>query len=117
MESLKLIALDKDDLEVVSTHLQDALLSVADIVWLPSDKRLVLALTRFDWEAAACGKQQYQRRRSALRFERVNALKAQRIKPADKDVVLNLLAIDFAESDPPAGSVILTFSGGAMLRL
>jgi len=117
MEPLKLIALDKDDLEVVSAHLQDALLSVADIVWLPSDKRLVLALSRFDWEAVACGHPQYQRRRTALRFERVNALKAQRIKPTDKDVVLNLLALEFTDHDPPAGSVTLTFSGGAMLRL
>ena len=117
MEPLKLIALDKDDLEVVSTHLQDALLSVADIVWLPSDKRLVLALSRFDWEGAVCGNPQFHRRRTALRFERVNALKALKIEPADKDVVLNLLAVDFSENDPPGGCVTLTFSGGAMLRL
>ena len=117
MEPLKLIALDKDDLEVVSTHLQDALLSVADIVWLPSSKRLVLALSRFDWESVACGNPQYQRRRTALRFERVNSFKAQKIKPADKAVMLNLLAVEFSETDSPAGSVTLTFSGGAMLKL
>ena len=117
MDPLKLIALDKDDLEIVSTHLQDALLSVADIVWLPSDKRLVLALSRFDWEAAIGGSPQFRRRRTALRFERVNALKALRIKPTDKDVVLNLLAIEFSENDPPGGCVTLTFSGGGMLRL
>ena len=53
MNPLKLIALDQDDLEVVSTHLQDAVVKVADIVWLPAEKRLVLGLDRFDWEA--CG--------------------------------------------------------------
>jgi hypothetical protein len=31
--------------------------------------------------------------------------------------VLNLLAVDFVESDAPGGEVILTFDGGAALRL
>ncbi|MGB7835779.1 MAG: DUF2948 family protein, partial [Xanthobacteraceae bacterium] len=34
MDPLKLIALDKDDLAVISTHLQDAIVNVGDIVWL-----------------------------------------------------------------------------------
>ena len=51
MDRLKLIALDEDDLAVVSAHLQDAVVKVADIHWRPSEKRLVLALNRFDWEA------------------------------------------------------------------
>ena len=34
MDPLKLIALDQDDIAVVSTHLQDAVVKVADIVWL-----------------------------------------------------------------------------------
>ncbi len=37
--------------------------------------------------------------------------------PQAKDRVLNLLAVEFAETDAPAGTVILTFSGGGMLRL
>ncbi len=52
MDLLKLIALDNDDVEVISTHLQDAVLKVGDIVWRPSERRLVLGLNRFDWEAA-----------------------------------------------------------------
>ena len=39
MELLKLVALDRDDLEVVSTHLQDATLSVGDVIWRPAEKR------------------------------------------------------------------------------
>ena len=39
MELLKLVALDRDDLEVVSTHLQDATLTVGDVRWRPSEKR------------------------------------------------------------------------------
>ncbi len=35
MEELKLVALDKDDIEVVSAHVQDALVKVGDIFWQP----------------------------------------------------------------------------------
>ena len=117
MELLKLIALDQEDLAVVSTHVQDAVVKVADIIWQPHDKRLVIALNRFDWEAAQAGGQRYQRRLTALRFDRVNALKCRSVQPGDKDAVLNLLAVEFLEADSPAGVVLLTFSGGAALRL
>jgi Protein of unknown function (DUF2948) len=117
MDALKLIALDKDDLEIISTHLQDAVVNVGDIVWLRSEKRVVLALNRFDWEAASAESPQYQRRRTALRFERVNAVKCRNVRPLDKNAVLSLLAVDFTESDPPAGVIVLTFSGDAALRL
>src|SRR6516165_7728463 len=71
MELLKLVALDQDDLEVVSTHLQDATLSVGDVHWRPSEKRLVMSLARFDWAGSLCESAQFQRRRTALRFDRV----------------------------------------------
>ena len=52
MDTVKFIALDKEDLEVVSAHLQDAEITVADVHWRPGEKRLVLAVDRFDWPAA-----------------------------------------------------------------
>ena len=52
MDLLKLVALDRDDMEVVSAHLQDAVVKVADVHWRPAEKRLVIGLSRFDWEAA-----------------------------------------------------------------
>jgi hypothetical protein len=118
MEPVKFIALDQDDLEVVSTHLQDALVKVADIIWRPQEKRLVVALDRFDWAACECSKKPELRRcRSALRFERVNCCKCRQVDPAGKDAVLNLLAVEFSETDAPGGVVSLIFSGGAVLRL
>ena len=50
MDQLKFVVLDEEDLEVASTHLQDAVGKVADVHWRPREKRLVLALNRFDWE-------------------------------------------------------------------
>jgi len=128
MEELKLVALDKDDIEIVSAHVQDALVKIADIWWQPHEHRFVMALNRFDWMNAADAQGaksgslddvvvDYRRRRTALRFERVNACKCRGLDQSDRNVVLNLLAVEFAERDPPAGTVTLTFSGGAAIRL
>jgi len=115
MDQLKFIALDRDDLAVVSTHLQDAILKVSDVHWRPQEKRLVLGLHRFDWESA--DGPEFRRRLCALRFERVLSCKCREVKPDGKDAVLNLLAVEFDETDPPAGTVRLTFSGGGVVRL
>jgi hypothetical protein len=118
MEPLKFVALDPDDLEVVSTHLQDALVKVSDVIWRPQEKRLIVALSRFDWcSAECCSNPELRRCRAALRFERVSACKCRNVDPAGKNAVLNLLAVEFSEQDPPGGVVTLTFSGGGKLRL
>lgn len=118
MDTLKFVVLDEEDLEVASTHLQDAVVRVSDVLWRPHERRLVVALNRFDWEAANGGqKNEYRRRRAALRFERVLSCKCQHVNPARQDAVLNLLAVEFLEADAPAGAVTLTFSGGATLKL
>jgi hypothetical protein len=117
MDQLKLIALDREDIEVVSAHLQDAVVKAADIRWRPSEKRVVVALNRFDWESANGGSPEFRRRRAALRFERVSACKCRNCTPVEKGQVLNLLAVSFEETDQPAGVITLLFSGGAALRL
>ena len=117
MDQLKLVALDRDDVEVISTHLQDSVLRVANIRWRPGENRLVVALNRFDWEGALEKDPEYRRRRAVLRFDRVRNLKCRNLDPKNGEAVLNLLAVEFAETDPPAGVVTLVFSGGAALRL
>jgi hypothetical protein len=117
MELLKLVALDQDDLEVVSTHLQDATLTVGDVHWRPDEKRLVISLARFDWEGSLGQSPRLQRRGTALRFERVSSIKCRNVNFKDKQAQLNLLAVEFDENDPPGGVVTLIFSGGAALRL
>ena len=120
-EELKLIALDKDDIEVVSAHVQDARVRVGEILWQPKDRRFVMALNRFDWMTAVDpqpeAKADYRRCRTALRFERVLDCKCRGVDPSNKNAELNLLAVEFAEQDSPSGSVTLTFSGGGIIRL
>ncbi|HEY6755512.1 MAG TPA: DUF2948 family protein [Pseudolabrys sp.] len=117
MDAVKFVVLDEEDLEVASAHLQDAVVKVSDVLWRPGEKRLVVGLNRFDWESANAPNNEFRRRRAALRFERVLSCKCQHVNPTRKDAVLNLLAVEFAEGDAPAGTVTLTFSGGATLRL
>jgi hypothetical protein len=118
-EELKLVALDRDDIEVISAHVQDALVRVGDILWQPREHRFVMALNRFDWMSAVDVKHaaEYRRCRTALRFERVLGCKCRGVNPTDKEARLNLLAVAFNESDAPAGNVTLTFSGGGSIRL
>ncbi len=127
VDELKLIALDRDDIEVVSAHVQDALVRVSDIFWQPREHRFVMALNRFDWMAATDAKgditkvdgtnADYRRCRTALRFERVLSCKYRDLDQSNKDARLNLLAVEFVERDPPAGVVTMTFSGGGVIRL
>jgi hypothetical protein len=120
-EELKLIALDKDDIEVVSAHVQDARVRIGEILWQPHDHRFIMPVNRFDWMAAVDAKPEnradYRRCRTALRFERVLACKFRGFDQSNKNGGLNLLAVEFAEHDSPAGTVILTFSGGGVIRL
>ncbi|MFT7755620.1 UNVERIFIED_CONTAM: DUF2948 family protein, partial [Salmonella enterica subsp. enterica serovar Enteritidis] len=97
MDTLKLIALDEEDLQILSAHLQDSVLKIADIDYLPAESRLVLAVNRFVWELAADGKRHlsFERRRTALHFARVKSLKATCIDRRFKDDVLSRLAIRF----------------------
>ena len=117
MDPLKFVVLDEEDLEVASAHLQDAVVKVSDVLWRPQERRVVVALNRFDWESAQSADPEYRRRRAALRFERVLSCKCRQVDPARKDAVLNLLAVEFSESEAPSGVVMLTFSGGASVRL
>ena len=114
---LKLIALDADDLAVISTHVQDARLTSSDIVWRQGEKRLVLGLSRLDWKQALAGDDGARRLVSALRFERVLACKSRNIDLGASEIVLELLGIEFHPAEAPGGSVVLMFAAGRILRL
>jgi len=117
-DRLKLMALDEEDLAIVSAHVQDAVLKVSDLVYLPKEKRFAVGMNRFIWEKALDDKRQdYERRRAALTFDRVKSVKATRIRRDRPDAVLELLAIAFDASDAPAGFVTLYFAGGGAVRL
>ena len=112
---LKLVALDEDDLAVMSAHLQDAVLKVGDIAWLPRERRFALVANRFDW--APRRRAQNRRRSTGLHFDRVTRVRRPRFGSDEPDAVLNLLAVTFEDAEAPSGFVTLVFSGGAAVRL
>jgi hypothetical protein len=118
MTGLKLIALDDQDLSIVSAHVQDAVLKVSDLEFMPAAKRFLLTMNRFVWEAkSGLFRQHNERRQAVLHFDRVLGAKTSGIdrdKPAE---VLSLLAISFIEISKPAGIVELIFSGGGAIML
>jgi hypothetical protein len=114
---LKLIALDADDLAVISTHVQDARVLTSDIVWRQAEKRLVIGLNRLDWDQTLSGRTEPRRLIAALRFDRVLACRARNMDPARIDTALELIGIEFHEIDTPGGCAILLFTDGSALRL
>jgi hypothetical protein len=117
MDALKLAALDAEDLQVVAAHLQDAVLTIGDIDWRPREKRLVLIVNRFAWEAADREGKGYERRRTLVHFARVEAVRSTKIRRGVPDAVLSLLTIRFEPGDAPAGRILLDFSGGGAICL
>jgi hypothetical protein len=115
-ELLRLVALDSQDLAVISANLQDALVKITDMAYLPSMKRFVIVAARFDWLRAA-SQGAMERCRAGLHFERVLKVSRLGFDQQDSSLILNLLSIGFNETDAPGGHVILTFSGGGAVRL
>lgn len=119
-EPLKLIALDRDDLNIVSAHLQDAVLRLSDMAYVPGQGRFAAILNRFDWLSAGEGDgnaSNMRRCRCALRVDRVKRAQVQNIHPGEPHSVAELLAIAYEETEAPAGRVVLYFAGGGAVRL
>ena len=113
----KLIALDADDLAVISAHVQDATVRTGDIVWRQSEKRLVIGMHRLDLDQAIEGADEPRRLIAALRFDRVLSCKSRNIDLETPEVSLELLGVEFHAGDPPGGNAVLIFGNGGALRL
>src|SRR5690349_15647541 len=109
MAPRKLIALDEDDLAVISAHVQDARVRTSHIVWRKDDKRLVIALERVDLDEELDGGPP-RRLVSALRFDRVLAVKSRNVDVATSDTEMDLIGVEFSETNAPSGVVTLLFS-------
>ena len=114
---LKLIALDADDLAVISAHVQDARVTTADIIWRQGEKRLVVGMSRLDWEQTLSGETSPRRLVAALRFDRVLACKSRNIDLETPETALELIGIEFYPGEAPSGCAVLLFSHGGALRL
>ncbi|MBO0904077.1 DUF2948 family protein [Jiella sonneratiae] len=124
MDQLRLLAVDAEDLAIVSAHCQDAVVRVEELIYRPGERRFVVEMNRFVWEKLVPPKRfslfsrpNYERRRAVLHFDRVTAASRFGFDRLAPDDVLVLLAVRFAEADAPSGTVELVFAGGSAIRL
>jgi hypothetical protein len=115
-----LAAEDAEDLEVISARLQDAVGRLKDLVYLSKKRRFAAVLNRFKWELPERGRDGGNIRvRAGLHFDGVLSVRSRGLKRGAPNLIVSLLAIEFepkGEGDP-AGTISLTFAGGAVIEL
>ncbi len=122
-ERLSLRVADADDLAVLASVLQDAVIAIGDMRYIASDKLFVMLASRFRWEAVFDGDSEeetndevagaaFERIHCGVAFEGVEAVKVRGIDMADRSQFLDLLTLR-AEDE----GLILTFAGGGAIRL
>ena len=108
---VKVAAFDPEDLLVISAHLEGARLRAVDMMYLPNERRFVLAMDRPVAGGAS------ERRQTGLHFERVTRAMTSKMPVNAPDTVLSLIGIGFEPVDAPSGHVVLLFEDGVAVRL
>lgn len=111
---LKLRAIDREDLAVLAAFLQDAIVNVSEMAYLPQERRFVLVVCRFLWERAltAADDDVFERVSCAITVEAVNEPKFRGFSLKDRNRLMPLLTATFED-----GAVLMTFGGNAALKL
>lgn len=111
---LTLRAIDAEDLRVISTLAQDAVVQVSDIRYDAKGRFLALLINRFRWEDVKDARREdrpFERIRSLLVVSDVLGVKSDGIDQKDGDLVLELLAINWVAGEDGTGRVMLEFAG------
>jgi len=117
---LRLQALDGDDVQVISTLVQDAVFPISEMSWQPGKRRFGLLLNRFRWEDRSDAEKQsrdVERVQSLLVVDDVLKISSSGIDRADKDLVLSLLSIAFHPGADGTGRLELVLAGDGALAL
>jgi hypothetical protein len=114
---LRLRAEDDEDLAVIAAVLQDAVVHVGDLAFLPSRRQFAGLFTRFCWEAVSpAAPDRFVRVRTGLHLDTVRAVRARGVPQDRPDTVLSLLTL---HAEPTAEGVVLefVFSGGGEIHV
>ncbi len=109
---LSLEAADAEDLKIIATVLQDAVIALTDMKYMAADKLFVMVANRFRWEAGEGSGGAPQRVNCGVAFEGVEAVKVRGMDLRDRSQYLELLTVCEDE-----GGVRLIFAGGAEVRI
>ena len=78
--NLQLIAKNQEDLQVISTYLQDSIVTVKDMVFLKKNRTFIIIANRFMWEDLEKDVvKKNKRTRCAIKFEEVLGVKSKNI--------------------------------------
>jgi hypothetical protein len=116
MSGLRLLAEDAEDLKILSAHLQDAVMRVGDLVYLPNHRRFAALVSRYCWEDCGEGNSGV-RVRAGLHFDGVLRVQSQNVRQDHPDAVAALLAINFVDDGNGGGVIDLVLAGGGRIRL
>ncbi len=117
---LNLGAYEAEDLEVISSLVQDAVFPVTEMSWRASARRFAILLNRFRWEDRVAAERRgraYERVQSVLVAENVLNVASQGIDRTDKDMILSVLSVTFEPGEDGAGHLLLTLAGDGAIRL
>ena len=119
-KALNLGAFDKNDLEIVSSLIQDSILPASEIKWLSNSNKLALLINRFRWEdkdLALSQGRKVERVQSLLMISHVKSISSSGFFPKQKDKILSILSISFDGEDGGSGSILIVFSGNGGIRV
>ena len=118
VKNLKLVAKTKDDISVLSAHLQDSIVNVSDIAKLEKNKILLIQLNRFMWEDVEKGVFRKNKRiRTILKFENVLKVFSKNIDQTQKDKFLDFLTIETNLMPDNNYEMKIVFAGDSIIRI
>ena len=116
LNRMKLNAIDTEELKIIATVLQDGLIEVNDVKYLPSIRTFIVMITRFMWEEKIVNKTN-NRTKAVLVFEDVLAVHSRNIDQMNKTKVLELLTFNFYYNKSKNIEIELLFNNDATIKL
>jgi Protein of unknown function (DUF2948) len=118
-DPLRLKAVDADDLSVIAACLQDALIPLSEMVYLPDQRRFLAAFTRFRRECLADPEQDHglMQCHSVLTFEEVETVRHHGVDPRFGAVRLEFLTMAAEPASDGLISVLLIFAADIAIQL
>ncbi len=115
---LRLIAADSEDVDVLSACLQDAVMKVGEMTFLPAERRFAFVANRFVWEEQQVRHHgPFVRVRTGVHFDDVISVKARHIRQDAKSAIVDLLAVRYQEAENGSATILLEFAGGGEIAL
>lgn len=117
--AVRLRAEDVEDLAVLSALLQDARISLREMVFDPEANSFIAAFTRYrrELQPDPTRHEGLTERGSALRFDCIRSVKQKKLDPTDLDRELTLLTIATAPGERHLFHIELVFDEGVQIQL